>query len=90
MVALSAVCKKNDDEDFFREAFRLQEKVLGPDHPDTLLTANSLAIGLTRLGRLEEAEEVALPALQGKEKALGSEHPWTLEAANTLATIYRA
>jgi len=42
------------------------------------------------LGRLEEAEEMYMRALQGKEKAWGAEHTSTLSTVNNLGALYAA
>ena len=34
------------------------ERVLGPEHPDTLGSRNNLAIGYRALGRVEDAERL--------------------------------
>ena len=40
-------------------------------------------------GKLEQAEEMFLRALEGKEKALGAEHTSTLDTVNNLGALYR-
>jgi hypothetical protein len=40
--------------------------VLGDDHPDTLTTANNLAIDLRELGDVEGAEDLARQVAQGR------------------------
>lgn len=39
-----------------RKARELREKVLGPEHPDTLVSVNDLALSLTCQGKYREAE----------------------------------
>lgn len=38
------------------ETLSIRERVLGPEHPDTLLTRNSLAVRYRNLGRTDEAD----------------------------------
>ncbi len=40
----------------FRQVWKLREKVLGPDDPETLEALNGLASTIERAGRLTEAE----------------------------------
>ena len=87
-LSLLAVYERADNEDSFREALQIQEKTLGPDHPETLITTINLSLRLVAWARLEEAEELALPALQKLERALGPKHPSTLKTIHDLGTIY--
>jgi hypothetical protein len=50
-------------------------KVLGPDHPDTLICQADLAVTLRDAGRSEESEKLAASVLAGLEKAVGKRHP---------------
>ncbi len=43
-------------ETIYREVLALREKVLGPEHPDTLSTRHNLAGALIDQGRPAEAE----------------------------------
>ncbi len=61
---------------------------LGPDHPDTLASMLSLALGYDGLGRHADAlrlNEETLPLLKAK---LGPDHPHTLAAMHNLALSY--
>ncbi|KAJ5970810.1 FabD/lysophospholipase-like protein [Penicillium vulpinum] len=64
-----------------------REKVLGPDHPDTLTSVSNLALVLSRLGEYEEAEALHQRALQDRERILGPDHPDTLISFNNLASV---
>ena len=66
------------------------ERVLGPDHPDTLLSRNNLALAYRAAGRLDEAISLHEQALAARERVLGPDHPDTLRSRNNLATAYRA
>lgn len=58
---------------------------LGPDHPDTLNTATTLATALAARGEYQAARELAEDTLARRRRILGPDHPHTLASANTLA-----
>ncbi|MCP4111968.1 MAG: tetratricopeptide repeat protein, partial [Desulfobacteraceae bacterium] len=65
-------------EPLYKEALQLSEKVLGKEHPSTLVSVNNLALLYSEQGRYGEAEPLYKEALQLSEKVLGKEHPFTL------------
>jgi len=67
-----------------------RERVLGPDHSDTLASRNSLAIGYWAAGRTAEAITLHEQVLAAREQVLGADHPHTLTSRNNLAAGYRA
>lgn len=67
------------------EALELRNKVLGPEHPDTLRSRNGLAIALYSQGQYKEAEQMYRQALELQRKVLGSEHPETFRSRHDLA-----
>jgi tetratricopeptide (TPR) repeat protein len=67
-----------------------QERVLGPDHPDTLTARNNLAADYQQVGRTDEAITLQEQNLADFERILGPDHPDTLTTRNSLATAYRA
>lgn len=73
-----------------REVLKLDEKVLGPEHPDTLDTRANLAGALLHQGRYVEAETEARQVVRVDEKVHGAEHPSTLEVRNSLADAIAA
>lgn len=64
-----------------------REKVLGPDHPDTLTGIDNLAKVLQCQGMYEEAEVMNRRALAGRDKVLGEEHPDTLISVSNLTLV---
>jgi Tetratricopeptide repeat len=58
---------------------------LGPDHPDTLHAAYSLASALGRLGRYQEAKNLDEDTLARRRRTLGEDHLDTMRSANALA-----
>ncbi len=71
------------------------ERVLGKEHPGTLIRANNPAVLYKTQGRdAGEVEQLiikpALEALKARERTLGEEHPDTLDSMNNLAFVYFA
>ena len=70
------------------KAFAVAERVLGKEHPDTLLSVNNLAALYQAQGRYGEAEPLYKRALEAYERVLGKEHPDALTSVNNLAGLY--
>ncbi|PZS16212.1 MAG: hypothetical protein DLM60_15765, partial [Pseudonocardiales bacterium] len=69
----------------FERAHQLRRDMLGEEHPDTLLSANNLALDLRHLGEYERARELDEDTLTRRRRMLGDDHPDTLRTANNLA-----
>jgi tetratricopeptide (TPR) repeat protein len=67
-------------EPIFRELLASYQRVLGPQHIDTLMAQQGVANNLLRQHRYAEAMAMGLPAAQGLSKFAGDEHQWTLTA----------
>ena len=65
-----------------------QERVLGPDHPDTLSSRNNLADAYRIAGRTGEAISLHEQTLAARERVLGPDHPDTLTSRHSLASAY--
>ncbi len=65
------------------------ERVLGPDHPDTLTARSNLAIAYREAGRLDEAIPLLERSFADSERILGPDHSGTLAARSNLAGAYR-
>ena len=63
---------------------------LGPDHPDTLASRNSLAGAYRDAGRLDKAITLYEQNLEDSIRVLGPDHPSTLASRFNLAGAYRA
>ena len=63
---------------------------LGPDHPDTLASRNSLAGVYRDAGRLDKAIPLYEQTLEDSIRVLGLDHPSTLTSRFNLADAYRA
>ena len=72
------------------QALADRERVLGPDHPDTLDSRDNLALAYQAAGRTDEAIPLHEQALAAYERVLGPDHPDTLTSRNNLANAYRA
>ena len=72
-------------ENLFRRALEGREKLLGPDHADTLQSLENLADLLRDRGRLDEAEPLFRRALASRENSLGTDDAATLKAVANLA-----
>src|SRR5262249_50239950 len=59
------------------------ERLLGPDHPDTLTICNNLGLAYGAAGRTAEAVTVLEAVLADCERLLGPDHPDTLAARHT-------
>jgi tetratricopeptide (TPR) repeat protein len=66
------------------------ERILGPDHPDTLNARNGLATAYHAAGRIADAIPLVEQTLVARERLLGADHPSTLASRNNLASAYRA
>jgi tetratricopeptide (TPR) repeat protein len=76
-------------EPFGKKYLAICERVLGPEHPDTLGSLSILAILYVGQGKYEQAEPFSQRALEASERILGPEHPSTLDSLNNLAELYR-
>ncbi len=71
-------------------ALEAYERVLGKEHPHTLLSVNNLAGLYQAQGRYAQAEPLYRRALEASERVLGKEHPQTLNSVHVLAGLYQA
>src|SRR3954464_11961823 len=60
-------------------------RVLGPEHPDTLISMANLASTYRNQGRWKEAEELGMQVMEVHSRVLGPEHPDTLANMHNLA-----
>ena len=71
-----------------QRALAITEKARGPEHPDTAVSLNNLAMLYQAISAYAEAAPLYEQALAIIEKALGPEHPNTAIALNNLAALY--
>jgi tetratricopeptide (TPR) repeat protein len=72
--------KGKQAEALYKQALSIDEKALGPEHPDLAYPLNDLAKLYTEQRRYEEAEPLYQRALHIWEQAWGPEHPETVKA----------
>lgn len=73
---------------FLERALSICESTVGPDHPDTAASLNSLAALYRAYGDYASARHLYERALSIRERMLGSDHPDTAESLNDLAGLY--
>ena len=66
-----------------------QERVLGADHPDTLVTRDNLAAPTRRRAARPRRSPCTNRTWPTEERVLGADHPDTLATRNNLANAYR-
>ena len=72
----------------FKKNLADSERILGPDHPGTLVSRNNLALAYQDAGKLEKAIDLFEQTLADFERILGPDHPHTLITRNNLALAY--
>jgi len=75
--------------DLGRHVLTDAERVLGPDHPDTLGSRDNLAYAYESAGRLGEMIPLVEQTLTDRERVLGPDHPDTLGSRNDVAYAYK-
>jgi Flp pilus assembly protein TadD len=66
----------------------MQERALGPGHPQVATTLNNLGVLYRQQGRYAEAEAAHRRALAIREGALGKNHPEVATSLSNLAALY--
>ena len=61
------------------------KRVLGEEHPDSLMSMNNLASTYSNQGRWKEAEALEVLVMETRKRVLGEEHPHSLTSMNNLA-----
>jgi len=72
-----------------KRGLAIQERALGPDHPDVARTLYNLGIVYWHQGRYAEAESVHSRELAIEETQLSPGHPDLAKTLNALANVYR-
>ena len=94
MNALAGSLKTQGDLDGARElqerVVEARRRILGRDHPQTLISMNNLAATLRAQGDLDGAHELQEQTLEARQRILGIEHPGTLNSLNHLASTLKA
>ena len=66
----------------------MEQRLLGKEHPDTLISMGNLAGTYYRQSRWEDAERLEVQVLELRKRVLGEEHPNTLSSIANLAATY--
>nr|WP_280639030.1 tetratricopeptide repeat protein [Pseudoalteromonas viridis] len=74
----------------YEETLAVSERVLGPEHLDTLTSKNNLASLYESIGDYDQALHLYKETLASRERTLGFEHPDTLTSKNNLAHLYKS
>ncbi len=75
---------------FLETAVNLAENGLGLEDSETLQYMNSLAVGLSNLGKEDEAAEIYEQVFEVRKSELGPQHRATLDIMENLALTYRS
>jgi hypothetical protein len=65
-----------------------RKRVLGDEHPDTLISIGNLASTYRKQGRWREAKELEVQVMETTKRVLGEENPDTLTSIANLAAMY--
>ena len=74
-------------EAMYRRALAGRERILGPNHPDTLVTVYNLGALHFAKADYDLAKPLLLRALRGLESTFGTDHPSTIQCRELLAEI---
>ena len=77
----------SEGEKLSRQTLAIRVRVLGPEHPETLLAQVNLVDLLVKEGRYHEAEKLQRQTLATQIRILGPEDPNTLGSQSNLAAI---
>lgn len=72
------------------QALAIRRRVLGDDHPDTLVSLSNMGLLLLAQGKLAEAEPYLRETQQEYRLVLGDEHPETLRSISNLGHLMYA
>ena len=75
---------------WWREVEARCERLLGPDHPDTLVAAGQLADALLAAGQADDAVRCSRWVLGGRDRVLGPAHPAAIAARVSLGRALAA
>jgi tetratricopeptide (TPR) repeat protein len=78
----------DEAERLMRSIVDRQDRVLGPDHPESLGNLHDLSILYLNTGRPNDAMEMLARVVAGAERSLGPEHRNTLKARFLLAQAF--
>jgi tetratricopeptide (TPR) repeat protein len=68
----------------------MKNRLLGEEHPDTIIAMGNLANTYESLGKYADAEKLKYKVLDMRNRLLGEEHPDTISAMSNLAITYES
>jgi tetratricopeptide (TPR) repeat protein len=80
--------KNAQAEPLFTSVLEARRRLLGEDHPDTLLSMNNLADQYLYEGKYAQAEPLFTKVLDLQLRVLGPEHPRRIASMTDLALVY--
>jgi tetratricopeptide (TPR) repeat protein len=78
----------NNAERLAIQVLNMRKKLLGPEHPYTVISMEDLAKTYHHRGKLNEAEQLEVQVLDMRKRLLGTKHPDTLVTMGNLASTY--
>jgi hypothetical protein len=75
-------------EPLLTRVMEVRRRVLGQQHPDTLISMNNLGLLYTLQSTFARAEPLLVETLELRRRILGQEHPDTLISMNNLGLLY--
>jgi tetratricopeptide (TPR) repeat protein len=79
--------KLTEAEPFFRESLEKHRRILGDDHPNTLVSMNNMGSLLEAQGKVAEAELLYREALEKQRRTLGEDHPSTMASIVNMGVL---
>jgi hypothetical protein len=64
-------------EELQQQGYEISKRVLGPEHPDTLIYLNNLAVAMHSVGKTSDALALMLLCYELRKKKIGATHPLT-------------
>jgi tetratricopeptide (TPR) repeat protein len=75
-------------EKLYVQVLKMSKRILGQEHPHTLLGMQDLGNIYSKQGKLKEAEDLQVQVLEMSKRILGQEHPHTLFGMQNLGNTY--
>ena len=79
--------KLNEAAEIQEEVLEKSTRILGAEHPHTMLAMSDYAITFGYQGKLDKAVEIMKEVLEKRTKILGAEHPSTKAVATNLSIL---
>lgn len=87
-IALEKSGKYREALSICEAAFDCYKKMVGEEHPEKLITMNSISAIYAMLGKHEESLKLTMKVLNIRKMVLGEEHPNTVRAMVNLYNVY--